>query len=229
MKESNVNDEKSLQFWVEKFNFFKIFSFDISPYIEIKSFQKNDIICNEGDTLNALLFLVKGKAKLYFTHTNGKISLIDFLCAPTIIGEMEFIGAQAYSQGISALTECTCIYIPLNQLNNRLKSDPKFLHYLCLFLGKKALKNTNKFSQNINYSLKERLAYFILLSTDNNLYKEKHVEVAEYLGVSYRHLLYVLSELCNERIMEKTSKGYMIKNYEALCSLSKDINIEQEL
>lgn len=222
-----MNDE-NLQFWIKESNLLKFFSFDIRPYLKVHFFHKNDTICIEGDTLNDLFFLVKGKAKLFITHTNGKVSLIDFLSAPTIIGEMELIGAQERSNGVTALTDCICIGISLDTLRLKLERDVKFLHYLCLFLSKKALKNTNKFSQNINYTLKERLSYFILLSADDNFYKEKHKEVAEYLGVSYRHLLYVLAQLCYENILEKTSDGYLIINYDELIYLSKDIKNEQE-
>jgi CRP/FNR family putative post-exponential-phase nitrogen-starvation transcriptional regulator len=44
--------------------------------------------------------------------------------------------------------------------------------------------------------------------------------VAPYLGVTYRHLLYVLAELGKEGILEKTNQGYRIidqKGLEALC------------
>ncbi len=223
-----MNSKESLQFWIEKSGILNIFSFDIKPFLELHFFNKNDIICKEGAPLNKLLFLVNGKAKLFITHTNGKVSLIDFLAAPTIIGEMEFIGGQKNTNGVSALTNCICIGIPLQQLKVQLKTDTVFLRYLCLFLSKKALKNTNKFSQNINYTLKERLAYFILLSADESFYREKHTVVAEYLGVSYRHLLYVLAELQQEKILKKISKGYIITDYNALCTLSADIKKEQE-
>jgi CRP-like cAMP-binding protein len=192
-----------------------------------------------------LYFLVEGRAKLYITHTNGKVSMINFLTAPNLIGEMELIGAQEFSHGIIALTECKLLAIPLYKLKDRLLSDSKFLLFLCKFLSSKTLKNTKKFSQNINYTLKERLAYFILLSTDVNvgkvlptfddastrfsIYKERHTEVAEYLGVSYRHLLYVFAEFCEKQILRKTSKGYLITDYSALLTLAADIQKEQEM
>ncbi|HEX3021039.1 MAG TPA: transcriptional regulator YeiL [Lachnospiraceae bacterium] len=236
---------KNIQYWVTESDILNIFSFDIQPYLELHTFEKNATICSEGEQFQMLYFLVEGRAKLYITHTNGKVSMINFLTAPNLIGEMELIGAQEFSHGITALTECKLLALPLYKLREQLLSDSKFLLFLCKFLSSKALKNTKKFSQNINYTLKERLAYFILLSTDINdgkvhrtfdetgtsfnIYKERHTEVAEYLGVSYRHLLYVFTEFCEKQILKKTSKGYLITDYSALHTLSADIQKEQEL
>lgn len=223
-----MKSNNDLSFWIKKSNILNIFSSNVSPYFELYFFHKGDAICQEGEKLNKLFFLVKGKAKLFITHSNGKISLIDFLFSPTIIGEMEFLGAQLYSNGIVALTDCICIAISTGNPRSLLTSDAHFLNFLCLFLSKKTLRNTAKFSLNSSYTLKERLANFILLSEDACLYKERHTEVAEYLDVSYRHLLYVLAEFRHNDILKKLPKGYLITNYEALVCLSEDIRREQE-
>jgi hypothetical protein len=60
-----------------------------------------------------------------------------------------------------------------------------------------------------------------MLSADGNFYKEKHTEVCEYLGVSYRHLLHVLAQLCKTDIIEKQSPGYIIRDRERLEKLAK--------
>ena len=48
------------------------------------------------------------------------------------------------------------------------------------------------------------------------MYREQHTEAAEYLGVTYRHLLYVLAEFVKEGILEKTKTGYRIIDMEKL-------------
>jgi len=68
-----------------------------------------------------------------------------------------------------------------------------------MLISKKALRNTSNYATNQNYPLVNRLAKFILLSADGDIYNRKHTEVAEYLGVSYRHLLHVFSLLCEAK------------------------------
>lgn len=198
-----------------------IFSFDITPYAKVKEYRKNQLICREGDDLSDLVFLIRGNAKLFLTHENGKITTIDFLKAPTLFGEMEFMKAQKFTNGIIALDKCACILLSLRETEHLLRNDIKFLNYLCLFLCKKALRNTSNYAANQNYPLVNRLAKFILLSADGEIYNRKHTEVAEYLGVSYRHLLHVFALLCEADILQHTDKKeYMIKDFSSLAAMA---------
>jgi CRP/FNR family transcriptional regulator, putaive post-exponential-phase nitrogen-starvation regulator len=79
-------------------------------------------------------------------------------------------------------------------------------------------------SKNQNYELKNRLAAYILMSQNNGIYSEKHTETAEYLSVSYRHLLYTFKEFINDDVVVKIKKGYRV-DLEALGVLSKDIEL----
>lgn len=208
-------------------NVAKIFSFDITPYAKIKEFRKNQLICREGDDLSDLVFLIKGNAKLFLTHENGKVTTIDFLKSPTLFGEMEFMKAQKFTNGIIALDKCVCILLSIRETEHLLRNDIKFLNYLCQFLCKKALRNTSNYATNQNYPLVNRLAKFILLYADGEIYNRKHTEVAEYLGVSYRHLLHVFALLCETNILQHTEKKeYIIKDFSSLAALAANGSIE---
>lgn len=196
------------------------FDFDIRPYLSIVTFESDETILQEGRQPAFLLYLISGRAKLFISHKNGRISLINFLNAPCFIGEMELIGAQNAANGITAITPCTCYAIPKGVCQEELLHDVKFLRALCLFLGQKALGNTDNYAKNQSYPLEVRLAKFILMTAQNNLYREKHTEVAEYLGVTYRHLLYVLADFVKRGFLLKTKQGYRIQQADALQKLS---------
>ena len=55
---------------------------------------------------------------------------------------------------------------------------------------------------------------------EKDYYKEKHTEVSEYLGVSYRHLLHVLAQFCKENLIKKHERGYIILDKERLQQLA---------
>ena len=82
---------------------------------------------------------------------------------------------------------------------------------------------TAKYTQNQAYPLENRLASFILLSSDNDFYKEKHTEVCEYLGVSYRHLLFVLAQFTENGYLTKQNRGYFLSNRAQLQQLAAEI------
>ena len=194
----------------------EFFEFDIRPFTTIVTFESGEHLLEEGSVPEYLYYLIEGRAKLFLSHENGHISLINFLYAPCFIGEMELLGAQDTANGITAITKCTCYAIDIRACKEHLLNDRTFLRYLCVFLSKKAIGNTYNYSRNQSYPLKVCFADFILTTAQNNLYREKHTEAAEFLGVTYRHLLYILSDFVKQGILEKTKQGYVIKDEDFL-------------
>lgn len=211
-------------YYIEKYPISRYFSFDITPYLHVYEFDKGEFIFHEQSFPDYLFYMIEGKAKLYITHKNGKISLIDFLTSPTFMGEIELLNAERYSKGIQTVTKSICFAIPIRELKKQLLTDPIFLKMLCLFLSKKTTAMTAKYTQNQAYPLENRLASFILISSDQHFYKEKHTEVCEYLGVSYRHLLFVIAQFIEAGYLTKQNRGFALTNLKALQQLAAEIH-----
>lgn len=208
----------------EYYNHFPLsdyFGFDLCPYTSIVRFDSTENILCEGEKPDSLYYLLSGRAKLFLSHENGRISLINFLNAPCFIGEMELLGAQEAANGVTAITPCTCYQIHIHNCKDKILNDPKFLRYLCLFLSHKAIGNTSNYTKNQAYPLEVRLANFILLTSCNQIYREKHTEAAEFLGVTYRHLLYVLAAFVKQGYLKKTEQGYHIQDLNTLRKIAE--------
>lgn len=193
-----------------------MFDMDIRPYLEVKEFEPAEFIMREGERSEYLYYLTEGRAKLFLSQENGRISLINFIDAPCFIGEMELLDEQRLPQGVKAISRCKCYRIRMSECRKELLQDTKFLQYLCRFLSEKATGNTNNYMRNQAYPLKIRFADFILKMSVNGYYREPHTEVAEFLGVTYRHLLYVLAQFVEEGMLEKTKHGYRIVDEDSL-------------
>lgn len=217
--------EPSRSTYIEKNPIQSIFSFPINKHIQVHQFERGEFIIQEGSFPKYLYYLVEGKAKIYFTHKNGKVSLINFIQPGTFIGEMELLHATYYSKGIQTATKAICFAIPFHTCKEELLNDATFLKYLCTFLSNKATDMSAKYTQSLAYPLENRLAEFILLSADDYFYKEKHKEVCEYLGVSYRHLLHVFSQFLKAGYIEKKGRGYVIRNEAQLKQLATTIHL----
>lgn len=209
-------DKKQMEDYMKQFPFPDIFSFDITPYIGVVCFEADEMVMCEGEKPAALYFLTEGRAKLFLTHENGSISLINFLDAPCFLGEMELLDTEREANGVKAITACTCYAIDTSKCRRQLLNDSTFLRYLCVFLSDKATQNTNHYSKNQSYPLSARLAKFILDMSYKGCYRERHTEAAEFLGVSYRHLLYVIADFVKKGILSKTEQGYHIENEDEL-------------
>ncbi|MFD2627551.1 transcriptional regulator YeiL [Oceanobacillus kapialis] len=208
------------QLYLQKHSIAHLFSFSVEEYMEIHEYERDEWIIKEGTRPDFLFFVVEGKAKIYITHQNGKVSLINFINANEFIGEMELLHDVYYTKGIQASTKTVCFALPMRYYRKQLMEDAKFLRELTRFLSVKATQMAMKYTQSLAFSLENRLADFILQTADNGVYKEKHVTVCDYLGVSYRHLLHVLTQFTVKQYLQKEGRKYHIKQYDALRELS---------
>ncbi|HDR7777023.1 transcriptional regulator YeiL [Bacillus cereus group sp. MYBK106-1] len=223
MKVSKNSEE--ISHYIQTYNFHTLFSFDILPYAELHSFQKNEKICNEGVDVPYLYYLISGKAKIYMSHKNGKTSLINFIQASSFIGELGLIGVESVTKTVEVIEDCMCLALPLKDCQHLLLQDVIFLQKLCKFIGEKTITRTESYAKNNSYPFENRLAAFILLTEQNNSYTEKHTEASEYLNVSYRHLLYVLNQFCQQNYLKKDGRTYYIQDRNLLEKLADELKI----
>ncbi|MGM7431054.1 transcriptional regulator YeiL [Bacillus pacificus] len=223
MKVSKNSEE--ISHYIQTYNFHTLFSFDILRYAELHSFQKSEKICNERVDVSYLYYLISGKAKIYMSHKNGKVSLINFIQAPSFIGELGLIGVESVTKTVEVIEDCICLALPLKDCQHLLLQDATFLQKLCKFIGEKTITRTETYAKNNSYPFENRLAAFILLTEQSNSYTEKHTEVSEYLNVSYRHLLYVLNQFCQQNYLKKDGRTYYIQDRIQLEKLADELKI----
>ncbi|GAK40695.1 hypothetical protein TCA2_3185 [Paenibacillus sp. TCA20] len=183
-------------------------------------FSANEYIVRFDEDIQYLFLLLDGKAKIYLVHENGKRALIQFLKKDDFIGELSLIEVEKNLKDVVAINNCTCLAVPLASSKEHLLNDNLFLHNLSKYLGNKLLKRTDHYTAMQDYEFKNRLAKYILEIENNGYFQEKHTETAEYVGGSYRHLLYTLNQFREEGILEKQGREYFIINKEKLERMS---------
>lgn len=208
------------QRYLEKYSIAHLFSFPVEKYIEVHKYERDEWIIQEGMRPDFLFYVIEGKAKIYVTHTNGKVSLLHFIKEKDFIGEMELLNQIYYTKGIQTSTETICFAIPFHACRTKMLQDVIFLRELAMFLSAKSTQMSVKYGQSLSFPLENRLADFILQTADGEFYKEKHVTVCDFLGVSYRHLLYVLAQFCEKGYLQKEGRYYRIMQQNALHELA---------
>lgn len=227
MKE--IHNEDLKRKLIENSDYTAKFSVEVMAETRLLHIMAGDYIVKEGEQPAYLFYLARGRAKLYATLANGRISLIDFFAAHCFIGELELIDQQHEPRAVQAIEECWCLALPVKPFRKRLLSDAIFLRHICISLTHKNYRNIVSLIRNQSFALVNRLAAFILLTQNGDVYHEKHTQVAEYMGVSYRHLLYVIAQLTQEGLLTKARSGYIIKNKSALIELAREMEAEGAL
>lgn len=207
--------------YLEAYSIAHLFSFPVEELIEVHEYERDEWIIQEGTRPDFLFYVLEGKAKIYVTHQNGKVSLINFINENDYIGEMELLNEVYYTKGIQSSTKTVCFALPFHRCRAQLLEDVTFLRELTKFLSGKATQMAAKYSQSLAFPLENRLADFILQTADQEIYKEKHVTVCDFLGVSYRHLLHVLAQFCSSGFLKKEGRHYRIVQPEPLYELAE--------
>lgn len=224
MKE--IHNEAVKQQLILESGFKTRFSVDNSQDTRLFQVAAGADIVSEGSQPAYLFYLVRGRARLYTSAANGRVSLIDFFSAPCFIGEIELVDTDHEPRAVQAIEECWCLALPMKKYRPVLINDATFLRHLCITLSRKNYRNIVSLTQSQAFPLVNRLAAFILLTQNCDIYREKHTQTAEYMGVSYRHLLYVIAQFTHDNVLIKQKAGYIIKNKKYLVDLALEMDPE---
>ncbi|EOT38501.1 cyclic nucleotide-binding domain-containing protein [Enterococcus columbae] len=187
-----------------------IFNENILKDSRIIHFTKNEYLNHEGDTFDYLFFILSGKTKILRNEPNGKQRIAQFLSAGDFIGDLALVKGEKKSSDILAIGEVWTFAIPQVIAQEELYYDVQFLQTIARHIAQKMLLRTDHFTKNQSFSLKYRLAMLLLEFSTDNIYEEKHEQIADYLGTSYRHLTYTLKWLRDNQYISKQKKGYLI-------------------
>lgn len=185
-------------------------------------YDEGELLSREKEYMDYLQFISKGRAKISVSSAEGKTLLFCFNSPGDIIGSIELFGDRIATATAECLSPTEAIAIPIDMNLDFFRSDIEFLYYLCTDLSASFAASSLKSSGNILYTLPVRLCSYIAMTQKNGIFQDKLTNVAELLGVSYRHLLRVLHELCEKGILEKEGRVYRIAKYDELEAIGGD-------
>ncbi|MFV0518443.1 MAG: cyclic nucleotide-binding domain-containing protein [Aminipila sp.] len=180
--------------------------------VRVLKFEKGEYLCREGFPMEYLLFMISGKAKTFINISNGKSLLLTFYAKTGILGDIELMTDGICTTNVQALTEVTCMGIPLKYCGERLRNNITFMNFVGAHLAQKLDRCARNGAINILLPLETRLCSYVLMTNEDGLFNENLTQVAELLGTSYRHLLRTFDVLRKDGVLEKAAGGYLIKD-----------------
>ena len=173
-------------------------------------FKNGEFITTELGTLDYLYFIIEGRAKVITTQENGKRIILQFLSINDLIGDLTIVEAEETIKDVVAMGNTVCLGIPIDLVSTRLLTENEFLLFLSQYIGKKLILRMDHFKEQQTQELKLRLAKLFLEVSINNIYNEKHTEISEYLGVSYRHFMHTFKFFKEENYLKKENTHYVV-------------------
>ncbi|EPC8420713.1 Crp/Fnr family transcriptional regulator [Bacillus wiedmannii] len=213
----------------------EIFSEIDTAYFQVNHFDKGKFICNIDDAMDRLYFVVKGKVKVYTITPEGKKLILRFINPLAVVGDIELIQNSKAHNVVEACSDVIAISISHAVIRNKLLHDPIFMNFLLENIANTLKISTRFTALNLLYPVEVRVASYLLsISTDSNgnMYKKdldatSISSIADFIGVSYRHVIRVLQKLNTEKLIEKKNGVIVIKDFSRMKKVAKDNIYEQ--
>lgn len=214
-----LNDKNKLNHYISKYHFNDYFANDFSAYTELLYFEDGDYIIREGVTSSYLYFMVEGKCRYSSVNEAGDVIIFGASKNFKIFGEAASLWNEIPKASVQAIGETYCLAISLRKHRDTLLNDATFLRFICKMLSDRLIFANNTYTFYRSTTTENRLASFILQNAKNNIFRANLIDLAETLGVSYRHLLRVLSKFVEDGMLEKDKRNYHIVDRKKLANL----------
>lgn len=223
-----ITDSSLLEYYTKKHSIDAILDEDLLNYARLYFYEKGEYILEAENKLENYYLLVEGKIKIYYILENGKYMNVKYYKDFITIGDMELLKDAPIICNIDAVEDTYMIAISSDILRRKYLDNPKLLRHLVNSLSEKLSATINNSSYNFVYPLINRLAsYLVEHITDENyiILNSSYLEIAEFLGTTYRHLNRTFKEMEAKSIIKCEDKKVYILNGKMLRELSKNIFI----
>ncbi|MFD0587350.1 Crp/Fnr family transcriptional regulator [Paenibacillus sp. GCM10027627] len=225
-----ILDEERVQFYLSAFNLDAIF-FQSVPSIQIRTYDRNELILKEGDPLDGLYIQVEGQTKVTTSVGTGKSLLLRFCYPLSVFGDIELIQHVPIQSQIEALQRTTILFIEKKTVEEDLMQNRAFMHLLLQHLSYKLQTCTTASRINLLSSVEERVAsYFLTVRLQNEfgieMSTQRSHEIASLIGTTPRHLNRVIQKLSDAGIVQKTKKSILVLDWGRLDEISNGLRYD---
>ncbi|MBT2644978.1 cyclic nucleotide-binding domain-containing protein [Bacillus sp. ISL-41] len=228
MKE--INGTEQIERYLRSYKVETLFTKEIIPYLTLFEFEKGEQICSQGEPVEYLYILVKGKVKIFTTSEEGKTLILSFKTPIEVIGDIEYVQEIDTINTVEAVSSVVMIGVRQTVVRRFLKDHSPFLQFLLKIITRKFYIKSQFMRHNILYPVETRLAsYLVSVAYDENealingkVNTSNLTDIANLIGTSYRHLNRVIKDFCIKGMVERDNGAIVIKDLEGLKSLAKE-------
>lgn len=223
-----INTDKShLITFIKNHDLGSIFDDRMIEQLELHCFDLGDQLIEEGAEVKYLYLVLEGEARVSPSSTEGKSGFLEYILPMDVIGDMEYFSQSPYFHSVVALTPCTYLAIPVKMIQSHFSHNINFYRFICENMASKMKRTSERYSRSLLYPLKNRLANFLLEQAsrqNSNTITAPTEQIAEYFGVTSRHLRRVLSELEKEGVIHRSKDQITLMKLAFLQALSAVMN-----
>ena len=179
--------------------------------VQASAFAQKEVLLRQGEEMECLYLVVEGTAKICINARNGKNLIMCYYVSDGILGDVELMRTdRSASTTVIAVSPLRAIAIPIGSNEAYLKNNLAFMNRIAASLSEKLIGSSTAHAASALYTSEERLCAYILMAERHGFFSDILTEVAQSVGMSYRHVFRVVNALCADGVLEKTECGYKV-------------------
>ena len=182
----------------------------------LRRYEAGEAMVRQDEAMDALLFVRSGNAKVCINARNGRHLIICYYISSGILGDVELLTEAQAMDTVTALSQVDCVAVPMDRNREALLGCLPFVLRMGQEVSAKLKYSSRAHTVSALYTSEERLCSYLLMAERDGIVREYLTEVAQSVGVSYRHVFRILGELCREGILERTDSGFRILDLQRL-------------
>lgn len=188
------------------------------------SYKRGQVIFHEGNRINGIYCVNKGKIKLFQIGNEGKEQIIRFAKEGDIIGYRSLLSEEALSASAAAIEDSSVCFIPKSQLLKLIANNPNFNFKMLKLLSHELGEAARIITELAQKPVRERLAETLLILKDTFDIDDNQViqvklsreEIANIVGTATESVIRLLSDFKKENLIEVEGRSIRIVNIPAL-------------
>ena len=182
----------------------------------IRRYEAGEGMVQQGEDIEALLYVCSGSAKVCINARNGRHLIICYYISSGILGDVELLTETPAMDTVTALSPVKCVAVPVARNREVLLGCLPFVLRMGREVSGKLIYSSRAHTVSALFTSEERLCSYLLMAERDGVVREYLTEVAQSVGISYRHVFRIVGVLCREGLLERTESGFRILDREGL-------------
>ena len=202
----------------------------ISDNFKITNYKKNEVIYNEGDRPLQLMYLLKGKVKVYKKGNGDRTQIIRLVRPGQYFGYRAYFANEAYVTSGAAIESTQVGFLPMSLVEEHIRRNNDlaffFIRALANNLGQSDTRTVNLTQKHI----RGRLAESLMVLYDNygyepdsttlNIYLSRE-DLANLSNMTTSNAIRTLTAFASEQLITVDGRKIKILNEQELRHISK--------
>ncbi len=138
----------------------------IGAGLTIANYRQNEIICKQGDALDAVFYIESGRVKLSIVSPSGKEAVLSLRGDGDFFGVRSLVRVHRRVTTATALTDCTIARITTSTMIRLLREEPGFVELYTSYLMLQHARDQENVADLLTNSAEKRLARILLQLAD---------------------------------------------------------------